>query len=187
MAEISRSAKSGDAWTSNDLAAYNIQLVYQDTQTFFGEGPLPAPPVHEEVLTAITPDVAVDDDTRNLLGYLEILVECGGEQGTSQFLSWLFTANGYAQWPRHPRVRKALQLAICGEHVVGRHEMCVIDYHSRDVLLLVCHDKCTARGTDAHAQLFSGAIAAFQCNNARRQADGLDPLDNKVSMYGVTE
>ncbi|TFK78742.1 hypothetical protein K466DRAFT_506815 [Polyporus arcularius HHB13444] len=48
MANRIRSAKSGSDWTENDLAAYNIQIQYQDAPTFFGVDHLPPPAVDQD-------------------------------------------------------------------------------------------------------------------------------------------
>ena len=45
MANISRTAKSGNDWSAADLSAYNITVEYQDAATFFGVDPLPQPAV----------------------------------------------------------------------------------------------------------------------------------------------
>ncbi|KAH9025185.1 hypothetical protein EDB85DRAFT_1818012, partial [Lactarius pseudohatsudake] len=46
-------AKSGCQWTPNDLLAYNIDVVYQNTAAFFGPGELPLPQVDEELLNTL--------------------------------------------------------------------------------------------------------------------------------------
>ena len=43
MANIIRSAKSASRWTASDLAAYNIQVVEVNVQTFFIIPGVPAP------------------------------------------------------------------------------------------------------------------------------------------------
>ena len=49
MADLIRSAKSGNDWTENDLEAYNIQLQFEDAATFFGDSILPLPEIDEDV------------------------------------------------------------------------------------------------------------------------------------------
>lgn len=51
MADLSRSAKSGNDWAQIDLAAYNIIVQLEDAPTFFGVDPLPPSPVDQEMLT----------------------------------------------------------------------------------------------------------------------------------------
>lgn len=42
MANLIRCAKSASRWTASDLAAYNIQVIEVNAQTFFGMPRLPA-------------------------------------------------------------------------------------------------------------------------------------------------
>jgi hypothetical protein len=56
----SRPAKIGRKWTQDDLLAYNIKVVYQDLETFFGVKDLPPPNVHNDAITAR--DVAAAKD-----------------------------------------------------------------------------------------------------------------------------
>jgi hypothetical protein len=51
-----RSAKSGNDWTENELAAYNITIVPQDSATFFGVDVLPLPSHHLDLLNNATAD-----------------------------------------------------------------------------------------------------------------------------------
>lgn len=45
MSTLTRSAKPAKSWTANDLLAFNIQVISEDLQTFFGAASLPAPDV----------------------------------------------------------------------------------------------------------------------------------------------
>ncbi len=67
MANMIRSAKSGNEWTMNELNAYNIQITFQDAATFFGAVPLPPPAVSEDILAALDADDAVDERVYSLL------------------------------------------------------------------------------------------------------------------------
>lgn len=42
MSTLTRSAKPAKSWTANDLLAFNIQVISEDLQTFFGVASLPA-------------------------------------------------------------------------------------------------------------------------------------------------
>ncbi|KAH9969998.1 hypothetical protein BGW80DRAFT_1117132, partial [Lactifluus volemus] len=50
MANLIRSAKSGNDWTLNDLESYNITLNKVKPLPFFGLQELPPPSVDEELL-----------------------------------------------------------------------------------------------------------------------------------------
>ena len=70
------SAKSGNDWTSDDLAAYNITVEPQDATTFFGHPHLPEPNVvPEEVLEVAEPDEAATEDGARFLRYLHRAME----------------------------------------------------------------------------------------------------------------
>jgi hypothetical protein len=53
MANLVRSAKSANDWTSADLQAYNIRISTVDTEEFFGVAHLPAPTVDPIVLNNV--------------------------------------------------------------------------------------------------------------------------------------
>ncbi|PCH33417.1 hypothetical protein WOLCODRAFT_111788 [Wolfiporia cocos MD-104 SS10] len=182
MANIIRSAKHGNEWTSNELEAYNISIAFQDAQTFFGEADLPAPSIHQEILTAATADDAIDDASYNLLAQLDLAMMPSGpeESAVNDFVVALFHSLGYVHRPRAIRTRKQLRFFICGKVNDAKPDVCIIDRDTNDIILLVQEDKRFGRGADAHAQLIAEAIAAFQYSNGRRRAVGLDELDSKV-------
>ncbi|KAJ3511791.1 hypothetical protein NLJ89_g3891 [Agrocybe chaxingu] len=178
-----RSAKSGTKWTDNDLDAYNIKITFQDAQTFFGETPLPAPSVDSDVLAALTADDAVSDDAYNLLSQLDLAMTPSSSEPAEEdsavvnFAVALFRSLGYIHRPRAIRTRKSLRVLVCGDHKSVRTDLCIVDRDNNDIILVVHEDK---GDIDPHAQLVVEAIAAFQNNNARRRADGLEPRDSQV-------
>jgi hypothetical protein len=58
MANLIRSAKSGNDWTFADLQAYNIRILTIDTEEFFGVPHLPAPTVDPIILNNIEAPVS---------------------------------------------------------------------------------------------------------------------------------
>ncbi|KAJ7759358.1 hypothetical protein DFH07DRAFT_817345 [Mycena maculata] len=86
MANIIRNAKSGSAWTENDLDAYRIRIEYQDAATFSQiPGPGLPPPVvrHPAVLTLPGPAAATDEDAYHFLrGLDEAMVPADAESPT---------------------------------------------------------------------------------------------------------
>ncbi|KAG7449797.1 uncharacterized protein BT62DRAFT_1002106 [Guyanagaster necrorhizus] len=50
MANLIRTAKSGNDWTLNDLDSYHITLKQVDALSFFGLQELPRPSVDQELL-----------------------------------------------------------------------------------------------------------------------------------------
>ncbi|KAK0464768.1 uncharacterized protein EV420DRAFT_1062917 [Desarmillaria tabescens] len=181
MANNIRSAKPGNEWTTNDLDAYKIRITFQDAQMFFDETALPAPSVHQEILTAPIADDAVDDSSYNLLAQLELAMVPSEPEDSAvvDFTVAFFHCLGYIHRPRAIRTRKELRFLICGETKCAKPDICILNRDTNDIILLVQEDKRFGPG-DVHAQLIAGTIAAFQFNNARRRAVGLDPLDSKV-------
>jgi hypothetical protein len=182
MANIIRSAKSGNDWTSNELEAYNIRLVLQDAQTFFDEKPLPAPSIHQDILTASTAVDAEDDSSYNLLAQLDLAMipfesEDSEDSAVVDFTVALSHSLGYLLHRRLIRTRRDLRLFICGESKYTNPDVCIIDRNA-NVVLLVQEDKQSGGKQDPHAQLVAGAIAAFQDMNGWRGLKGLDRLDS---------
>ncbi|KAK0464736.1 uncharacterized protein EV420DRAFT_1476132 [Desarmillaria tabescens] len=173
MANITRSSKAGNEWTSNDLNAYNISITFQDALTFFDETALPAPSVHQEILTAPTADQCVLQPPRTTRTRNSTLRP--GGFGT---LSHSFR---YIHRPRAIRTRKKLRFFICRESKYSLLDVCILDRDTDDVILLVQEDKQLGQG-DGHARLVAGAIAAFQVGNAQRREVGLTTLDSRTQV-----
>ncbi|KIJ10544.1 hypothetical protein PAXINDRAFT_85890, partial [Paxillus involutus ATCC 200175] len=89
----------------------------------------------------------------------------------------LFEFLGYAS---RERTRVDLPLFICGEIRHVKTDVCIVDLSQNDTLLLVQKDK-KLKPLNARAQLVAEAVAAFNENNAHREAAGLPPMAEKVS------
>ena len=76
MANLVRSAKSGNDWTSNDLLAYNIEVYSQSSDMFFGYKPKTIPTtIDPDFLTATVPpqdNLDLSDETYGLLKHLDL-------------------------------------------------------------------------------------------------------------------
>ena len=72
MANLIRRAKSGSDWTDNDLAAYNITVVGQDTATFFCRPASPQPALNPELLTHLNAEEMQDDECYKLVRYMDL-------------------------------------------------------------------------------------------------------------------
>jgi len=117
MAELLRSAKSGSDWSFNELAAYNIEVDYQDAATFFGMATLPQPAVPPDILKSSTPDDACDDTSYRLLRAMDIAIMPGAEESAvDDFAVLLLRVLGYEPRGRLVRTRKDLPLLICDEN-----------------------------------------------------------------------
>jgi hypothetical protein len=73
MANLIRSANSGNDWTQNELAAYHITIVPQNKQEFLGldDPPAPARPSLAGFMAIEDRQQATDGETRRLLHYLD--------------------------------------------------------------------------------------------------------------------
>ncbi|KAF8905180.1 hypothetical protein CPB84DRAFT_1676753 [Gymnopilus junonius] len=186
MAQLIRSAKSGSDWTSNELAAYNITVVYQDAATFFEMPNLPQPSINSNVLTTLDYRNAPDDDTYRLLRNLDLatIQVPSEESAVDDFVVVLLRALGYEPRGRTSRTRKDLTLLVCGENRLVKTDVCLID--GDEIILLVQEDKRYMAPEDPQAQLIAEAIAAFTANNrTREQILGIPPLQSKV-IAGIT-
>ena len=175
-------AKSTSCWTRQDLKAYNISIRFQDAATFFKTPALPEPTVHQEILTTVTADNTVTDDTYRLLTQLDLaMLSAGSEESeVNYFAVELFHALGYTRFPRAICTLKDIRIFICGEYRSAISNVCIIDRSRDDIVLLVQEDKGFGSDCDPFPQLVSNAIATFQSNHSRQVALGLDRLKNKV-------
>src|SRR6266576_2387477 len=67
----SRPSKMGRKWTQDDVLAYNIKVVYQDLQTFFGVTHLPPPNIETRAFTAQDFATGKEPGTSNMLRYID--------------------------------------------------------------------------------------------------------------------
>ncbi|KAF8487784.1 hypothetical protein F5888DRAFT_1624221 [Russula emetica] len=167
MDGLTRSAKSGNDWTEDDLRAYNIQIQCEDVATFFGDSNLPLPEVDEEILTTLeAKDMSSTPNAKfiRLLDRAMIPAPDGEESAIRDFASQLFDILGYMGGNIITRTRKRIPYLICGEWRVTMTDVCLIDY---DILLLVQEDKRSLPDElrDPRPQLIAEAIAAFDRNN----------------------
>ncbi|KZP22370.1 hypothetical protein FIBSPDRAFT_919371 [Athelia psychrophila] len=187
MANLSRTAKSGNDWTRNDLKAYNIEIVNQSIPTFFGMPQLPELPENLRSF-ADTQDrtEAADDATHKLLHYLDLAhnPKMGQELAVDTFAERLLQTLGYDSWRRLILTRQELPFFICGEKRGAEADICICD--ENDILLLVQADKCLENPDDPQAQLIAEAIAAFQRNNLTRNRDLHLPELDKMTIPGIT-
>lgn len=187
MANIIRSAKSGSDWTQNELFAYNIRVEFQDSATFFGVDPLPAPTVTpEEILSATDANDAVSDEGYAVLRTLDLVMALSPneESAVDDFAVALLRSCGYVRRGRVARTRKDLPFIICGENRHAKTDVCILD--DNDILLLIQEDKRHLDNSDPEAQLIAEAIAAFYANNQTRMRTlGLPILPSKL-IPGIT-
>ena len=184
MANIIRSAKSGNDWTINDLNAYHIKVVFQDATTFFETESLPMPSVEEEVLKSQYFADAQSDDASILLCLLDFVASPPYEESAvDDFAVQLFRVMKYTGIGRIARTMKSLHFFICGEEREAKTNVCILN--DDDTLLLVQENEGYQGLSDPEPKLIANAIAAFDTNNRIRvQTLGVPPLESKV-MAGL--
>jgi hypothetical protein len=186
MANIIRSAKSGGDWTVNELAAYNITIVPQNSSIFFGRDVLPLPNHHLDLAERLTADEMENEDSYQVVRYMDLAMDPipGEESAVDDFAMQLLRTMGYAGRAigRDLRSRKNIPFLICGEWKHAKTDVCVMD--RSEILLLVQEDKRHMEPGDPNPQLIAEAIAAVQSNNRVRIQLGLEALDFKL-MAGI--
>ncbi|KAK0209757.1 hypothetical protein IW262DRAFT_1468432 [Armillaria fumosa] len=154
MADLLRSAKSGNSWTLNDLDSYHITL----NQARPSESRLRrCYLVGQELLTNVDARTMQQYYLAELLTYLELAVMPErDETAVVDFAVSLLKTLGYV---RRERV----------DFPLLRKDRCLLEHREP---------------VNAPAQLVAEAVAAFNENNAQREAIGFPPLAEKV-MPGI--
>jgi hypothetical protein len=186
MANIIRLAKSGSDWSSNDLAAYNINVQEQDQALFF-DGCLPEYSGPEGFVQYEDRVQGLDAPSLALIKRLDLAMKVmeGEETAVDDFAAELLRAMGYETEDTVVRTRKNIRLTMCGEMVFAKTDVCLLDVNS-EIILLVQEDKTHINPSDPEAQLIAEAIGAFQENNTKRVNElFLEPLKTQV-IPGIT-
>jgi hypothetical protein len=187
MANLIRSAKSGNDWTQNELRAYNIQVVELSTLEFFDTGySFRVPSTMRNFCETKDRALARDDDTYKLLHYFDLAHNpmVGQEAAVDSFAARLLERMGYASGRRAIVTRQALPLIICGTQCSARMGVCVCD--ENDYVLLVQEDKGLDNPEDPEPQLIAEAIAAYQRNNFIRDRVLHIPIHDESTFPGIT-
>lgn len=189
MSYFMPSPKSGKDWTPNDLIAYGINVVYQDSATFFEIPSLPAPDVGNEILTSVDAETAEHDGAYTLLGTTDLAMTTphGQASAVADFVVQLFRVLGYTGRAvgRVARTGNDLSFWVCGEERRAKTDACIVDA-SGNIVLLVQEDKQHLGDTDPEPKLIASAIAALSIKNKTRQRVlGMEIRQDKV-FPGIT-
>ncbi|EDR10538.1 uncharacterized protein LACBIDRAFT_325234 [Laccaria bicolor S238N-H82] len=129
---------SGSDWTAYELIAYNIQVIRQTKQEFFGVHDLPAPsnPTLVAFMTTQLRRDARDEATRKLLHFLDLEVnaEPGYEAASQNLVARLLETLGYDSVGRIIFFRRTIPLLICGVDSVAEPDFCLL---KGDAILLM--------------------------------------------------
>ncbi|KAF8901339.1 hypothetical protein CPB84DRAFT_1777593 [Gymnopilus junonius] len=189
MANLTRTAKSGDEWTANDLAAYNIQIVSQDAAKFFGHATIPLPRHNLDLFEKKTSDEMESEDSYQVARYMELAMAPVPEEESAvvDYIMQVLHAMGYAEksLKRDLRSREKIPLLICGEWKRADADVCLMDRNGQ-ILLIVQEDTHLKEHKDPHARLIAHSIAAVRHNNQIRSLElGMDELESEM-MPGIT-
>ena len=128
MANLLRTAKSGNYRSQVELCAYNIFVEFQDAATFFSVNPLPQPAVADELLNNVAVDDTVNERNYKLLHYIDLKTDSAPteESAVKDLAVHLLTVLGYV-----PRTRMAYTYGHSAHHLWTR---------------LLCATRCLYRG-----------------------------------------
>ncbi|KAJ3536956.1 hypothetical protein NM688_g6765 [Phlebia brevispora] len=142
MANLIRSAKYGNGWKQYDLDAYNMQVQFEDSATFFGSSDMPLPIADEELLTTQEAEEMVNDKYE-LITLLDLAMKPrpAGESTVDDFAVELLKRLGYVKRQRVARTRKDIPFLVCGETRHVKTDVCLIERAQDDILLLLQQDK----------------------------------------------
>ncbi|KAI0291681.1 hypothetical protein BC826DRAFT_469341 [Russula brevipes] len=178
-----RSAKCAGDWTNSELRAYNITVVPQTKEQFFGTAKLPAPtnPSIAEFMKVNDQRDAEDEGARKLLHYLDYILNPKVGEGAvvCDFASKLLEKLGYGDGDRPGTIfmRHSFPFMICGTTLLAQPDICIMD--DNEIFLLVQDDKC-GFSKDPEPQVIAEAIAAFVLNNKTREKRNLQPHNRAV-------
>ena len=156
MANLERWAKPPDEWITYDLDVFNIQVISEDAQTFFGvpESDLPTPqtisPVILNNLTVpTTPNDTLSKTERLFFAYLEDAMRFYAEEESQvkDFVVFLLGLLDYDVGPYILHTRKDLLFYTCREYAAAKADVVLTErrgalFHHR---LLVNEDKVCTR------------------------------------------
>jgi hypothetical protein len=182
------SPNSASDWSENELTAFRIKFVSQDSATFFGIDPLPDPPIYvpDTILSTVASNKKTQDrETYRFLSLMERAMRGPAtlESAIDDFARKVFELMHYDEPGFVLQNRLDLLFSMCGEERHVKTNVCVMD--ENEILLVLKEDKCQLDSPDAESQLMAEAIAAFSYNNSRRRCLGYPELTEKV-MSGMT-
>jgi hypothetical protein len=177
MAEIIRSAKSGRDWTRNELIAYDINIVPQTPEQFFGAAGVSLAELDPLIITGSTDTTAnLSDATLRYLTYLDIAAHASQETLLHKFSSQTLELLGYSERGLALFTRFNIPLTICGDDKSTQTDVCLVNERSMILLIL----QGVFNSSNPEPQVIADAIAAYQYNNDKRERRGMTTLDKMV-------
>ena len=160
----------------------------QNKEEFFETVNFPDPtePSLAGFMTTETRQDAADKKTKQLLHYLDLVMDpkVGQEAAVDNFAAELLRGLDYDDDNRIVFIRHAIPFLICGVNSVAQTDVCVMD--DNEILLLLQEDKRLTSMKDPEPQLIAEAIAAFALNNRKRERDLNLPPCNSIMFPCLT-
>lgn len=180
MATIIRSAKSGSAWTDNELLAYNIRVLELPAAAFFGVIPNAnaAGVIDPNFLVHVAgqPMAHMALPTQDLLARMHYANTLEAEESkVDQFFHNLLHTLDFMHLGYQLHIRHRIHLRINGDRRLAQTDLGLWHAGKRIVLLLQENKSHASRRDDPVAQLVAEAIGAFQENNEARAAHPTAP------------
>ena len=147
MAQLIRSAKSGNDWTDNELFAFNISIQDVDVATFFGVPQLPPTTVSPVILNNVqrpTPPAVISKEDRLFFQYLE-RANIYEEAAVDDFAGHILRMLDFDGNDRSIVTKKELSFTMCGRRVWAKADIVVLD--DTEYSLMVQEDKVSAVGS----------------------------------------
>jgi hypothetical protein len=180
MAEVIRSAKSGSDWTRNELFAYNIKIVPQTPEQFFGvAAAVSLAGLDPLIITGSTDTANLSDTSLRYLTYLDLAAHASQETLIDTFSLQTLDLLGYSERGLALFTRYNIPLTICGDEKNAQTDVCLLDGRSM-ILLILQEDKMVFNSSNPEYQVVAEAIAAYQYNNEKRERRGMATLDKMI-------
>ena len=200
MANIIRSAKSGNHWSMDELFAYNITIQTQSAVEFFGHELCPIKP---NLISSFNPSdpipAGIPMQTRRFLDHVILIsIPDGPEESDAEdFALNAFASSVLEVTDFHRQIGTllltlhGLPLTICGDnHRKAIPDICIMSNQPMPIiLLLVQRAKPAFRSNGPEPPILAGTIATFQYNNRSRAKMGLPTLDTMtipcITVWGT--
>ncbi|TDL20879.1 hypothetical protein BD410DRAFT_317814 [Rickenella mellea] len=178
MVNVTRSAKSGNDWTTQELIAYNIMVNRQDPLPFFGRKLLSIDHLDSNLFSTADPNTIPDvsKETYCFLAYLDraMRANSGQESAINDLARSVLEVTGFEKNGAILCTCYGIRFTICSDaNRTAKTDICLINRNS--MILLVVHEDIGTK--DPEPKVIADAIATFQHNNRKRREMGLDPID----------
>ena len=181
MAEAIRSAKSGSFWTRIELIAYNIKIVPQTPEQFFGAAAagVSLAELDPLIVTGSADMANLSDTALRYLTYLDLAANASQEKLIDEFSLQTLDLLGYSERGLALFSRYNIPLTNHGDDKNAQTDVCLVDGRTM-ILLILQEDKTVFSSSNPEPQVVAEAIAAYQYNNDKRERMGMTTLDKMV-------